>query len=229
MVELTRRGLLFVLSSPSGAGKSTLAQQLLRDDGNLELSVSVTTRKRRTSEIDGHHYHFIDEAHFHQMAERQDLLEWAEVHGNFYGTPREAVETALSKGRDVLFDIDYQGTRQIAEKMSADLVRIFILPPSFGELKARLERRAEDSSGTIERRLENAKHEIREWESYDYVIVNDDLGRSYAKVKAILEAERNRRERVTGLPAFVTELLDEAAELTKGTGSEAASAGTAQK
>jgi guanylate kinase len=206
-VRLARRGLMFVLSSPSGAGKSTLAEQLLIADPQLRLSVSVTTRPRRASEIDGRHYHFIDEKRFRRMAEHDELLEWAEVHGNFYGTPRAPVEEALAAGRDVLFDIDWQGTRQIAEKMPQDLVRVFVLPPSFAELKARLERRAEDPSAIIARRLEAAREEMEHWREYDYVIVNDDLERAFAEVKAILTAERIRRERVVGLEDFVDDLL----------------------
>jgi guanylate kinase len=206
-VRLARRGLMLVLSSPSGAGKSTLAEQLLLDDSDLTLSVSVTTRPRRQSEIEGRHYHFIDERRFRRMAEHDELLEWAEVHGNFYGTPRAPVEQALASGRDVLFDIDWQGTLQIAEKMPRDLVRVFVLPPSMAELKARLERRAEDHSDVIARRLEAARQEIEHWREYDYVVVNDDLQRAFAKVKAILAAERIRRERVTGLETFIDELL----------------------
>jgi len=208
-VRLARRGLMFVLSSPSGAGKSTLAQQLLTDEKNgLTMSVSVTTRPRRPSEIDGRHYHFIDERRFRRMAEHDELLEWAEVHGNYYGTPRAPVEEALAAGRDVLFDIDWQGTRQIAEKMPQDLVRVFVLPPTFAELKARLERRAEDKSDVIAQRLEAARQEIEHWREYDYVIVNDDLQRAFAEVKSILTAERIRRDRMTGLEDFVEELLD---------------------
>ena len=206
-VRLARRGLMFVLSSPSGAGKSTLAQQLLRDEADLVMSVSVTTRARRPSEIEGRHYHFIDERQFRRMADHDELLEWAEVHGNFYGTPREPVEEALASGRDILFDIDWQGTLQIAEKMPRDLVRVFVLPPSMAELKARLERRAEDHSEVIARRLEAARQEIEHWREYDYVIVNEDLQRAFANVKAILAAERLRRERVTGLETFVDDLL----------------------
>ncbi|HEX2256453.1 MAG TPA: guanylate kinase [Afifellaceae bacterium] len=207
-VRLARRGLMFVLSSPSGAGKSTLAQQLLTDEKNgLTLSVSVTTRARRASEIEGRHYHFIDERRFRRMAEHDELLEWAEVHGNCYGTPRAPVEEALAAGRDVLFDIDWQGSRQIAEKMPQDLVRVFVLPPSFAELRARLERRAEDDSAVIARRLDAAREEIEHWREYDYVIVNDDLQRALGEVKGILTAERVRRERVTGLEPFVDELL----------------------
>ncbi|WP_414833229.1 guanylate kinase [Afifella sp. YEN Y35] len=212
-IKLVRRGLMFVLSSPSGAGKSTLARQLLEADSGLELSVSVTTRPRRRSEREGVHYHFIDDVHFSRMVERGDLLEWATVHGNHYGTPIEPVEDALSAGRDVLFDIDWQGTAQIAEKLPDDLVRVFVLPPSMRELKARLERRAEDSHETIGRRLVGSLEEIEQWSRYDYVIVNDDLQRAFEAVKGILTAERLKRERVLGLRAFVSQLLSEGRDL----------------
>ena len=209
-VKLARRGLMFVLSSPSGAGKSTLARQLLANDKKIELSISVTTRERRPSELDGVHYHFIDQTQFAKMAERGELLEWAEVHGNYYGTPRDPVEQALSSGRDVLFDIDWQGTRQIAEKMPDDLVRVFILPPTMAELEARLKRRAEDDAATIRRRLQGAREEIEKWSDYDYVIVNKDIETAFSDVKTILAAERIRRERVIGLRPFVSNLLEEA-------------------
>jgi guanylate kinase len=209
-VKLARRGLMFVLSSPSGAGKSTIARQLLAEDHEIELSISVTTRERRQSELDGVHYHFIDETQFSRMAERDELLEWAEVHGNYYGTPRDPVEKALSQGQDILFDIDWQGTRQIAEKMPDDLVRVFILPPSMAELESRLKRRAEDDETTIQKRLRGAREEIEKWSDYDYVIVNEDLADAYASVGAILAAERLRRERVIGLRAFVSNLLEDA-------------------
>ena len=211
--NLARRGLMFVLSSPSGAGKSTIARQLLTDDRQLQLSISVTTRERRASELEGVHYYFIDRAKFDKMAERGDLLEWAEVHGNFYGTPREPVEEALRAGRDVLFDIDWQGTEQLYETMPTDLVRVFVLPPSMAELKARLERRAEDSEAAISRRLDGARAELEQWAKYDYVIVNDDLERAFASVKAILASERLRRDRVLGLRPFVSSLLQEAQAL----------------
>jgi guanylate kinase len=206
-----RRGLMFVLSSPSGAGKSTLARELLAADPELEISVSVTTRARRPSEIHGRHYHFIDHETFRRMRDHQELLEWAEVHGNLYGTPRAAVERALAAGRDVLFDIDWQGTEQLSaiEALRGDLVRVFILPPTVRELRARLERRAEDAPETIRQRLANAVIEIGKWQNYDYVVVNADLDRSLVAVRSILTAERVRRERVTGLAAFASELLAE--------------------
>jgi guanylate kinase len=203
-----RRGLIFILSSPSGAGKTTLTRTLVEDHAG-ELSISVTTRQKRPSEIESKHYHFIATDRFNAMRERGELLEWAEVHGNFYGTPREPVERALSEGRDMIFDIDYQGTRQVREKLPNDVVTVFILPPSMRELKARLERRAEDSAETIARRLANARVEIERWTEYDYVIVNEDLGRSYESLKAIQAAERLRRDRCVGLPNFVESLLAE--------------------
>jgi guanylate kinase len=204
---MQRRGLLLILSSPSGAGKSTLTENLVRQDRSIKLSISVTTRPKRTSEIDGVHYRFISADEFAEMRERGDLLESAEVHGNFYGTPRKPVEQALARGEDMMFDIDWQGTKQICEKMRRDVVGVFVLPPSMAELKARLERRAEDSPEVIERRLRNAREEIAQWGSYDYVLVNDDLQRTFADLKAILGAERMRRERQIGLDGFVNGLL----------------------
>lgn len=207
---VARRGLVLILSSPSGAGKTTLTRALAqRPEWGLELSVSVTTRARRPSEIDGQHYRFIDRDAFEHLRERDDLLEWAEVHGNYYGTPRSPVERALAAGRDMIFDIDYQGTRQVRGKLRDDVVTIFILPPSMAELRRRLERRAEDSAETIERRLLNARTEIERWSEYDYVLVNDDLDRSFKTLEAILAAEHLRRERQTGLAGFVSGLLAE--------------------
>ncbi len=206
---IRRRGLMLVLSSPSGAGKSTIARNLLEHDTGLELSVSVTTRPRRPSEIDDVHYHFISQRDFDRLRSSEALLEWAEVHGNYYGTPREPAEAAMADGRDMLFDIDWQGAEQLNEKMRADIVSIFILPPSMGELKTRLRRRAEDSDAVIEKRLTNARVEIEHWRSYDYVVINDDLDRAYSEVRAIVTAERLRRDRRPGLFDFVTRLLDE--------------------
>ena len=203
-----RRGLILILSSPSGAGKTTLTRSLVEGQAG-ELSISVTTRQKRPSEIAGRHYHFIDKDEFIAMRERDELLEWAEVHGNFYGTPRKPVERALAAGRDMIFDIDYQGTRQVREKLPDDVVTVFILPPSMSELKARLERRAEDSSDTIAKRLANARVEIERWAEYDYVLVNEDLGESYRCLQAIQAAERLKRERCIGLPDFVDALLHE--------------------
>ena len=206
---IQRRGLLLILSSPSGAGKSTLTRNLVEQDHGIRLSISVTTRPKRASEIRDKHYHFISPDEFEEMRERGDLLEWAEVHGNHYGTPRRPVEQALAHGEDVMFDIDWQGTKQVVEKMREDVVSVFILPPSMAELKARLERRAEDPPEVIERRLRNAREEISQWGRYDYVLVNDDLDRTFAELKAILGAERLRRERQLGLQPFVSGLLEE--------------------
>ncbi len=207
-IKIKRRGLMLVLSSPSGAGKSTIAHNLLENDPNLEISVSVTTRERRGSEINGHHYHFVSRREFERLRDSESLLEWAEVHGHNYGTPREPVEKAMAEGRDMLFDIDWQGANQVVEKMRGDVVPIFILPPSMKELRARLQRRAEDSADTIEMRLENARAEIAQWRSYDYVVINEDLDRAFASVSAIVAAERLRRDRRPGLFDFVAELTE---------------------
>ncbi|WP_371929626.1 guanylate kinase [Phyllobacterium sp. 21LDTY02-6] len=208
---IKRRGLMLVLSSPSGAGKSTIARLLLNDKEKLELalSISVTTRPRRPSEIDGVHYHFITIREFERLRDSDELIEWAEVHGNFYGTPRQAAENALADGQDMLFDIDWQGALQLQEKMKGDVVSIFILPPSMAALKQRLHRRAEDTEEVIETRLRNARNEIERWRSYDYVLVNDDLDRAYHQVQSIVTAERLRRDRSPGLFDFVNTLLDE--------------------
>jgi guanylate kinase len=202
---------MLILSSPSGAGKTTLTRMLLQmKELDLTLSISLTTRKRRSSEADGIHYHFIDKAEFERRRDANELLEHAEVHGNCYGTPRQNVEELLAQGRDVLFDIDYQGARQVREKAPRDVVTIFILPPSMHELRARLERRAEDSAETIEKRLDNARHEIGRWADYDYVLVNDDIQKSLDDLLAIVRAERLRRPRVApGMGDFVEALLKE--------------------
>ena len=202
-----RRGLMLVLSSPSGAGKSTICRHLLDSDRNLQLSISATTRGKRPSEIDGKHYHFMAERQFHAMRERGDLLEWAEVHSNFYGTPRDPVEEALSQGHDVLFDIDWQGALQLKKAAKKDVVLIFILPPSMEELKSRLVRRAEDAQDVIEKRLQNAKIEISHWDEYDYVVVNEDLEKAFKAVASIVEAERHKRERLIGARGFVETML----------------------
>ncbi|MCF3935536.1 guanylate kinase [Acuticoccus sp. M5D2P5] len=211
----TRRGLLVVLSSPSGAGKSTISRLLLEQDKSLSLSISVTTRKRRASEVEGVHYHFVTMRDFELMRDRGELLEWAEVHGNCYGTPRDPVEKALSSGRDVLFDIDWQGASQLQAAMPDDLVSIFVLPPSGAELHSRLVRRAEDDEATILRRLRNAREELTHYTEYDYVIVNDELQSALASVGAILAAERVRRRRLNGLDRFVASVSD--ALVTDGT------------
>lgn len=203
-----RRGLMLILSSPSGAGKTTLTRNL-KSENNLDLSISVTTRAKRPSEIEGVHYRFIDRTAFDTMRQHNDLLEWAEVHGNGYGTPRKEVEASLAAGRDVLFDIDWQGTQQIVKKARADVVTIFILPPSMAELRSRLIRRAEDAEEVIVKRLANARDEIARWSQYDYVIVNHDLQAAYESIKAILTAERLKRSRAVGLNDFVDQLLTE--------------------
>ena len=206
---MLRRGMILILSSPSGAGKTTLTRMLLQDKAlDLTLSISVTTRPRRSSEVDGVHYHFIDRHQYELMKTGGDLLEAADVHGNGYGTPRRPVEEVLRQGRDMLFDIDWQGARQVREVLGGDVVSVFVLPPSMAELRARLERRAEDSAATIASRLDNAKREIERWRLYDYVVVNDDLQGAYRQVTAILAAERARCARVAeGVERFVSELL----------------------
>ena len=209
--RVERRGLILILSSPSGAGKTSLTRALREEkELGLEVSVSVTTRAKRSSEIPGRDYDFISVEDFTALREHDDLLEWAEVHGNFYGTPRRPVERALAAGTDMIFDIDYQGTRQVRATMGQDVVTVFILPPSMAELQHRLERRAEDTRETIEKRLGNARVEIERWTEYDYVVVNEDLGTSFEGLKAILFAERLKRERQLGLPAFVDGLMAEA-------------------
>lgn len=211
---IARRGLMVVISSPSGAGKSTIARQLLSDnDMKLSLSVSVTTRERRPSEIDGVHYHFITRREFERRRDNDELIEWAEVHGNFYGTLRQTAEEALADGQDMLFDIDWQGAEQLQAKMPADVVSIFILPPTMRELQNRLNRRAEDTADVIETRLQNARFEIQKWVKYDYIVINEDLQRSYAGIKGIIIAERLRRDRRPGLFDFVTGLLEENPEV----------------
>ena len=200
---IARRGLMLVLSSPSGAGKTTLSREVLEEDPAIELSVSVTTRKQRPGEIDGRHYHFIDRASFDAMAAKGELLEWAEVFGNCYGTPRGPVEAALASGRDVLFDVDWQGTQQLREKAPTDLVSIFVLPPSIPELQRRLHSRAQDSEDVIRARMAKAAAEMSHWSEYDYVIINRDFERALADVRSILASERLKRERQTGLSAFV--------------------------
>jgi guanylate kinase len=201
-----RRGLLLIVSSPSGAGKTTLTRLLLGEDKRIHLSVSVTTRAKRASEVDGIHYRFIDASTFETMREHGELLESAKVHGNYYGTPAAAVEEALADGRDVLFDIDWQGTQQIYAKMRSDIVSVFILPPTAAELKSRLERRAEDSAEIIARRLQNARIEIGHWAEYDYVLVNNDLQTTYGELKAILEVERAKRARKAEVAVLVDRL-----------------------
>ena len=199
---VARRGMMLVLSSPSGAGKTTLSRRLLEERG-IELSISVTTRPKRRGEVDGRHYHFIDINRFEAMARKGDLLEHAEVFDNRYGTPRKPVEQALKQGRDVLFDIDWQGTQQLREKMPRDLVSVFVLPPSIPELERRLHTRAQDDERVIRERMAKAAGEMSHWAEYDYVVINRDLDRAFDEVGAILAAERLKRERQTGLTAFV--------------------------
>jgi guanylate kinase len=194
---------MLVLSSPSGAGKTTLSRLLLQADRSIELSVSVTTRPMRRGEVAGSDYHFIDKRRFDAMVKSGKLLEWAEVFGHSYGTPRRPVEKALKAGRDVLFDIDWQGTQQLREKARDDLVSVFILPPTAQELERRLHRRAQDSHAIIGARMAKAGGEMSHWPEYDYVIVNHDKAEAFAEVRAILAAERLKRERQIGLSAFV--------------------------
>ena len=205
--RIARRGLMFVLSSPSGAGKTTLSRLLLRGDRNVDLSVSVTTRPKRRSEVDGRDYHFIDRSSFDAMVQSNELLEWAEVFGHSYGTPRQPVIAALRAGRDVLFDIDWQGTQQLRQQAGDDLVSIFVLPPSHGELERRLRARAQDSEDVVQRRMAKANNEISHWAEYDYVVINDDLDATLAKIETILAAERLKRRRQSGLPEFVGTLM----------------------
>ena len=204
--KIQRRGLLMVLSSPSGAGKTTLARALREADPDIGMSVSVTTRPPRPGEVDGQDYHFVYEARFAHMRDNNELLEWARVFDNFYGTPRADVEASVAAGHDVLFDIDWQGAQQLSQKMKHDVVRVFILPPSVGALSERLSNRAQDSDDVVRRRMEKASAEISHWPEYDYVIVNADLDSSLQGLVAILRAERLKRERLDGLTAFVREM-----------------------
>ena len=197
---------MLVLSSPSGAGKTTLSRMLLKADRSVELSVSVTTRPKRRGEVDGRDYHFIDPSRFAALIKANELLEWAEVFGHRYGTPGRPVDKALRAGRDILFDIDWQGTQQLREKARDDLVSVFILPPTAKELERRLRRRAQDSRDVIASRMAKAAGEMSHWPEYDYVIVNSDLDEAFAEVKAILGAERRKRERQIGLSEFVRDL-----------------------
>lgn len=206
MVEIARRGVMLVLASPSGAGKSSITRALFSQDTSIRLSVSVTTRAKRTDEVEGTHYYFRDVKTFERMRDNDELLEWAQVHDNYYGTPRAQVEEQLAGGNDILFDIDYQGTLQLYKKCRADMVTVFILPPSIPELKARLERRAQDSVGTIERRLRNARIEMDHFDEYDHIIVNEDLETSTQRVRSILVAARFQRDRQLGMADFVDDL-----------------------
>ncbi|MFM8499773.1 MAG: guanylate kinase [Chakrabartia sp.] len=204
--KFKRRGILFIVSSPSGAGKSTISRKLLASDAGLEMSVSATTRPPRPGEVDGQDYHFVEVDQFRQMVAENDFLEWAHVFGNRYGTPRAPVETALSEGRDVLFDIDWQGAQQLYQQAGGDVVRVFIFPPSLYELERRLRARGTDSEEVIAGRMARATAEISHWDGYDYVLVNDDVEQCFQNVKTILEAERLKRSRQTGLIGFVRSL-----------------------
>jgi len=198
---------MFILASPSGAGKTTLSRLLLQSEPLLHLSVSFTTRPRRPSEVDGVHYHFTTTQKFAQLVANDELLEWAEVHGHRYGTPREPVEKAMAQGQDILFDIDWQGTMQIYKQAREDVASVFLLPPSIPELKTRLERRAEDPADVVAKRLQSAKSEIGTWENFDYVLVNDDLDATFVALRAILHAERIKTKRQKGLGQFVDNLV----------------------
>ncbi|HEY6382636.1 MAG TPA: guanylate kinase [Pseudolabrys sp.] len=200
---VARRGLMLVLSSPSGAGKTTLSRRLLEYDPNVELSISVTTRKRRPSEMEGRDYRFITRREFDNLVEKGELLEWAEVFDNYYGTPKKPVLEALAAGRDVLFDIDWQGTKQLKQVAREDIASVFVLPPSVLELERRLRTRAQDDYETIHRRMAKAANEMSHWNEYDYVVINHDLDQAFAEVASILAAERLKRERQTGVSDFV--------------------------
>jgi guanylate kinase len=202
-LRIKRRGLMLVLSSPSGAGKTSISHALLKADDNLSLSVSATTRPRRPGEVDGKDYRFVGRTDFDLMVNRQELLEYAKVFDHYYGTPRAPVEEALAAGRDVLFDIDWQGTQQLDERARDDLVSVFILPPSTAELERRLHTRAQDSDAVIADRMAKATDEITHWSEYDYVVVNEDFETSVTQIRGILAAERLRRERQEGLSDFV--------------------------
>ena len=205
-MKIKRRGLMLVLSSPSGAGKTTLSRLLLETDPNVAMSVSATTRPERPGEVDGRDYFFIADEKFQLMADTGEFLEHALVFGHRYGTPREPVLEALAAGRDVLFDIDWQGTQQLRQQVREDVVTIFVLPPSREELERRLHTRAQDSAEVVAKRMAKANDEISHWAEYDYVIVNEDVARAQAQVATILEAERLKRARQPGIPAFVETL-----------------------
>jgi guanylate kinase len=204
---LQRRGLMLILSSPSGAGKTTISRMLLDRDAEINLSVSATTRPQRPGEIDGTHYHFVAQAEFDRMVEADEFYEWATVFGHSYGTPKAHIRAGLKEGQDFLFDIDWQGTQQLYQKDQQDVVRVFILPPSLAALHDRLTGRGTDSAEVIAARMERARAEISHWDGYDYVVVNDEVEDCYEKVRAILQAERMKRARQTGLIGFVRGLM----------------------
>jgi len=204
---LQRRGLMFILSSPSGAGKTTISQRLLAHDEEIRLSVSATTRPMRPGEVDGKDYHFVSQQEFDRMVADDEFYEWAVVFGHSYGTPKAHIRAGLKAGEDFLFDIDWQGTQQLYQKDQQDVVRVFLLPPSIDELRHRLTARGTDSGEVIQARMERARAEISHWDSYDYVVVNDDIDECFAKVVQILAAERLSRARQTGLIGFVRELM----------------------
>lgn len=209
MPDVNRRGLMLVLSSPSGAGKTTISRRLLEEDDNLELSVSVTTRPMRPGEVDGRDYHFIDDARFKEMVAAHELLEHATVFANSYGTPRGPVEEALSAGRDILFDVDWQGAQQLGAAMGQDLVSVFILPPSAMELHRRLVNRASDPEDVVRHRMAKASDEMGHWDAYDYFVVNENIDHSVGGVRAVLHAERLKRERQIGMADFVNDMRRE--------------------
>ena len=205
--DIARRGLMLVLSSPSGAGKTTLSRRLLADDAAVSRSVSCTTRQPRSGEEEGKDYFFVSTSMFTEMAKTDAFLEHAQVFGNYYGTPKEPVMLALAKGRDVLFDIDWQGTQQLRQRAGDDLVSIFVLPPSHAELERRLRARAQDAEDVVQARMSKANNEISHWAEYDYVVINDDLDATLAKIKTILDAERMKRGRQTGIAEFARDLM----------------------
>ena len=206
-VHLNRRGVLFVLSSPSGAGKTTISRMMLDADSDIALSISATTRPPRPGEVDGVHYHFVDTDTFKKMAADGEFLEWAHVFGHRYGTPRAPVEALLAAGKDVLFDIDWQGAQQLYQEAGPDVVRVFVLPPTMEELERRLRSRGTDSDAVITARMERAANEISHWDGYDYVLINDNVDGCFDEVRAILRAERLKRRRQIGLIGFARDLI----------------------
>jgi guanylate kinase len=205
--DFPRRGLMFILSSPSGAGKTTIARRLLEAEDNLAMSVSVTTRPMRDGEVEGRDYHFVGRAAFEEMVAKDAFLEWAEVFGNCYGTPRARIDEHLAQGHDVLFDVDWQGAQQLSQRAGDDVVSVFLLPPSIAALEGRLRARGTDSEEVIAGRMERARAEISHWDAYDYVVVNDEIDRCFAEVRTILHAERLKLARQRGMIEFVRELM----------------------